>query len=138
MTTKKAAKKKTEKEVSSNGVTQREKDIITILTSVNDSKIITAMLRRYAGLGLPQSFHPQNIDDIQQILAAQELYPELIDIEKMRGWCKIWDAVADQWPRILELTKSDSRREIKRLLKELSDPYLSNAITFDYSSSIYE
>jgi hypothetical protein len=143
MTTKKTAKKKTEKEVEieplkkRKGYTKNEKDIRTISKS-EDKRALWVMLDRYVDETPDQPRHPENIDDIKQIIQAQKDYPEIVDLENMTGWCKIWDAIIDHWPRLTELSEAGSSREVRDLLREIAAPYCTNQITGDFSSSIYE
>ena len=115
--------------------TKREKQLVSLLTTQRHL-CVTGMARRWAGHKLAATYHPTNIDDVANIIQAMEGYT-FLTMDVMRGWCKIWDKIADHWPKIVELHDLDDRKGLKAFLKELSDPYLTNPITGNYASSIY-
>jgi hypothetical protein len=130
------AKKKTAKKAvaKSNGAPERERQIISLLVT-HHSPIVTALMRRYAKMSYKQ-VRPSNIDDIDTLVKTFEGYP-FLKLESMKGFCKIWDAVVDNWDHLLKLRELNDRKAIKQHLNELASPYLLNSITHDYSKSLY-
>jgi hypothetical protein len=94
------------------------------------------MVRRWAGLKLLATYHPTSIDDIDSISLALKGYP-FLSMENMRGWCKIWDGIANSWDHLMELKQKDDRDAIRQILREIASPYCANSITGDFSPSIY-
>jgi hypothetical protein len=132
MTTKKATAKKAASKPE--GPTDREKDIGRLLMS-HRHPMATALVRQYLGFKHQQAF-PTKIDDIDTIKLVVKGYP-FLKLKSMRGFCKIWDEVVGRWDRISDLHEAGDVKGLKQFLKELSDPYLGNSITGDYSKSIY-
>lgn len=116
--------------------TKRDKELGELLLTPNLRYPVIGMVRRWLGHELDRTYHPSTLDDIDGILAVTEKY-SFIKLSDMRGWCKIWDDLHDNWERVLELKDNNDTQGLHRFLKELSAPYLTNSVTGDYSSSIY-
>jgi hypothetical protein len=129
MTTKKTAKKQVTK-------CDHKQELVKLLTERRQHPVIIAMARRHVGLPAGRSTHPQNIDDILHIRGILEDCP-FIKLTDMVGFCKIWDAIVENWKHIEKMSETGDYQNLKQFLKELSAPYLVNVVTGDYSKSIY-
>ena len=128
-------KKPKEIEMKPLGPTKREREIVILMTA-HRHPMVTALLRKDVGLPARGGNHPKTIDDVDTIIQSTEAY-SFLNIESMKGFCKIWDAVIAQWDHILKLKSVGDRKGIARFLKELRDPYVTNTVTGDTSKSIY-
>jgi hypothetical protein len=136
MTTKKAAKKAVNKEAKTqNGATDRELELIRLFLGQRNSCVM-GMVKKWSGMPMIDTYHPTNIDDIYQISKAIEMY-SFLNLECMKGWCKIWDKIIESWDRIIDLQKQDDRKGLRAFLADIAAPYLANSVTGDYTPSIY-
>jgi hypothetical protein len=115
--------------------TQREQQLGMLLLG-NPEPCVRAMVRRWLGFRLSSPAHPTSIDDITEIADACESF-DFLNLEDMRGFCHIWDKIYNSWEHISKLHSEGDRRGLKQFLKEIADPYCTNQITGDYSSSVY-
>jgi len=116
------------------GLTDREGDIVS-LAFIHPSRMARAMLLRKRGS--KNVTFPRDMDDIGAVMMIQKCYSKIVSLEDMKGFCKIWDEVIEKWSEIEKLHDAGNGREMKRFLKNISDPYASNLATGDYSGSIY-
>ena len=84
------------------GPSEREKELADLLLTPNIRLPVVGILKRWLGEELDRTYHPATLDDINGIIEASEKY-SFINVSNMRGWCKIWDAIHDNWEHILEL-----------------------------------
>jgi hypothetical protein len=101
--------KKTAKRNNKSDNTKQE--IVRLLTERRQHPVIIAMARRHVGLPAGRSTHPQNIDDILYIREILADCP-FMKLSDMKGFCKIWDAVVENWKHIEKMSETGDHQNL--------------------------
>jgi hypothetical protein len=130
-TKKKAVAKKATKKEPSRDVLIRDFLIKNPLDRVSRT-----VAKRYYKIKVATSYHPRKAEDVENLLILLAGC-DWIDINCMKGYCKLWDVVVDDWDKIAKMFDEGRLRELNALLAGYEKPY-QNGPQNNFQDALYE
>jgi len=123
------AKRATKKEPN-----QSEQMMLWLIKNPID-KICRVVLKKHYNLPVQTSCHPRKAEDVENLLILLSACG-WIDIKCMKGYCKLWDAIVDDWDNIAEMHDKGRLRELNGLLARFEKPY-QNGPQNNFQDALY-